>query len=306
MEIEGEEIVKIIKPVGLEDIPAIKDISANIYGGRDYLFHIFNRWLNDKNTALFGAFNKDGKLIAFEAVTILGDDAELRALRVDPNLRGKGIAKHMTKFMIDYIKSNFQVVKEISMVTLNSNDASRTLHAKFNFEEVPELRYIMLWEHEDLNKYYTLLSTYYTPDLQEINAEKLFELLNDNSKLMIPNMKIFVVGWAGYPSTLSNLQFLNYEIGLRFYVELNDEGKLIGLLMQGYRYPEFREWNSTILTLNTNVALKFLANHYNKQKEYGLNYSAVFFFPVDSFPSILKTAYPEADKNKTLYYRLKL
>jgi len=32
-----------------EDIPAIKDISKEIWGGEDYVPHVIQKWLQDKN-----------------------------------------------------------------------------------------------------------------------------------------------------------------------------------------------------------------------------------------------------------------
>ena len=88
-----------------EDIPAILDISKDIWEGDDYIPDVIERWLSEKDHLAYGTFlDKDMKeLVGFGRVKMFSNGvAWLEGGRVKVSHQKKGIGREQLKYAIDY------------------------------------------------------------------------------------------------------------------------------------------------------------------------------------------------------------
>jgi GNAT superfamily N-acetyltransferase len=83
----------VIRPARPEDKPAAMAVSAQVWGGEDYVPYVWDRWLADPEGRLSVATLR-GKLAGFAKLTLRGPgEWWLEGMRVDPHYRGRGIAR---------------------------------------------------------------------------------------------------------------------------------------------------------------------------------------------------------------------
>ena len=114
-----------------EDIPAIKDISKDIWDGEDYIPHVIDEWLHDENCMNYGTFRDKNKteLIGFGRVKLYNKDiAWLEGGRIKVSYQGQGIGKLQLGYAVEYAAKSG--VKVAQYDTGSDNIASISL-AKF-------------------------------------------------------------------------------------------------------------------------------------------------------------------------------
>jgi len=98
-----------------EDIPAILDISKDIWEGDDYIPDVIERWLNEEGNLAYGTFLEEemSELIGFGRVKMFSNGvAWLEGGRVKINHQKQGIGREMMKYAIDYaIKDGAKVAQ---------------------------------------------------------------------------------------------------------------------------------------------------------------------------------------------------
>ena len=98
-----------------EDIPAILDISKDIWEGDDYIPDVIERWLNEEGNLTYGTFLEEemSELIGFGRVKMFSNGvAWLEGGRVKINHQKQGIGREMMKYAIDYaIKDGAKVAQ---------------------------------------------------------------------------------------------------------------------------------------------------------------------------------------------------
>ena len=98
-----------------EDIPAILDISKDIWEVDDYIPDVIERWLNEEGNLAYGTFLEEemSELIGFGRVKMFSNGvAWLEGGRVKINHQKQGIGREMMKYAIDYaIKDGAKVAQ---------------------------------------------------------------------------------------------------------------------------------------------------------------------------------------------------
>ncbi|MHA2035960.1 MAG: N-acetyltransferase family protein [Promethearchaeota archaeon] len=118
-----------------EDIPAIKEISKDIWEGEDYVPHIIENWLQDEKCMNYGAFIDEKKvvMVGFGRVKHLTKDiAWLEGGRVKKEYQKQGIGRGMTQYALDY---SYQAEAKVAQYdTSSKNRASIALAKYFGFK----------------------------------------------------------------------------------------------------------------------------------------------------------------------------
>ncbi len=132
-----------IRSARASDLPEIAELSARIWNGEDYLARKAPEWLEDGH---FYVAVYRGRLAGTAKVTILpGRLAWLEGLRVDPDLRGRGIAKALTKHCVG-VATGLRRKGEVDAVefaTFFRNQASIHISTQAGFHLAE--RFYMLW-----------------------------------------------------------------------------------------------------------------------------------------------------------------
>ncbi|MFX1554601.1 MAG: GNAT family N-acetyltransferase [Promethearchaeota archaeon] len=118
-----------------EDIPAVKDISKDIWEGDDYIPYVIQEWLQEKSCMNYGTFKDEDKteLIGFGRVKLYNKDiAWLEGGRIKVSYQGQGIGKLQLNYAIEYAKK--VGVKVAQYDTSSKNFASISLANYFGFK----------------------------------------------------------------------------------------------------------------------------------------------------------------------------
>jgi len=119
-----------------KDIPAILDISKDIWEGDDYIPDVIERWLNDKGNLAYGAFREEEmkELIGLGRVKMFPNGvAWLEGGRVKISHQKQGIGRDLMEYAIDYaIQAGAKVAQ---YDTSSRNFGSKSLAKFHGFEE---------------------------------------------------------------------------------------------------------------------------------------------------------------------------
>ena len=182
-----------------KDIPAILDISKDIWEGDDYIPYVIERWLNEKDNLAYGAFLDEARkeLIGFGRVKIYPNGiAWLEGGRVKASHQKKGIGRDLMKYAIDYaIKFGAKVAQ---YDTSSRNFGSVSL-AKFHGFKEKKRTEVLECDLPELN-----LKQYDFSDIRAISNEKAKDIYK---KLDIGPGDELNIGWSYIP--LANLEDKN-------------------------------------------------------------------------------------------------
>jgi len=118
-----------------EDIPAIKEISKDIWEGDDYVPYVIQEWLQEKYCMNYGTFKDENKteLIGFGRVKLYDKNiAWLEGGRIKVSYQSQGIGKKQLNYAIEYAKKIS--VKVAQYDTSSKNLASISLAKFFGFK----------------------------------------------------------------------------------------------------------------------------------------------------------------------------
>ena len=183
----------------VNDIPAILDISKDIWEGEDYIPDVIERWLNDEGNLAYGTFlDEDMKeLIGFGRVKMFPNGvAWLEGGRVKVSHQKKGIGRIQLKYAIDYaIKVGARVAQ---YYTYSRNFGSLSLAKFHGFKEKKRTEVL----ESDINDIY----------LKKYDLSKIRKISNEEAKEIYKKMDIgpgdeLNIGWSYIP--LPNLEDKN-------------------------------------------------------------------------------------------------
>ena len=121
------------------DQAAILAISAQIWGGMDYVPFVIDKWLQPELGILWVA-EWNGVIAGFSRMTFLsGNRCWLEGIRVDPAMRGKGIGKALTHFqMTESRRMNFNAC---ALSSYCENYESLNIVRQHGFEETARFKF---------------------------------------------------------------------------------------------------------------------------------------------------------------------
>ncbi|MFX1502609.1 MAG: GNAT family N-acetyltransferase [Promethearchaeota archaeon] len=151
-----------------EDIPAIKDISKDIWEGDDYIPYVIEQWLQEKDCMNYGTFKDENKtdLIGFGRVKLYNKEiAWLEGGRIKASYQGQGIGKKQLNYAIEYARKVGTKVAQYD--TGSKNYASISLAKKFGFK-LKKCMDLVEAKSEDIK-----LTTKITPKFKKLTAKQV-------------------------------------------------------------------------------------------------------------------------------------
>jgi GNAT superfamily N-acetyltransferase len=93
------DVKLLVRPVKIDDRPAILRISSRIWDGHDYVPMFFERWASEGG---FWAGELRGRLVGYGKATELAPrEWWLEGLRVDPDCRNRGVGKELSRQVLN-------------------------------------------------------------------------------------------------------------------------------------------------------------------------------------------------------------
>jgi len=174
-----------------EDLPAILNISKDIWEGEDYVPNVIERWLREKSSMAYGAFLDESKkeLIGFGKVKIFPNGvAWLEGGRVKVSHQMQGIGRDLMKYAIDYA---IQVGAKIAQYDTSSrNFGSLALAKYFGFIEKKRME-VLFCKANDVK-----LTNKPIPSVNRITLEEAKEIYN---KIDTGPGDEVCIGWSYVP-----------------------------------------------------------------------------------------------------------
>ena len=115
----------------IDDIPAIKEISKDIWEGEDYVPLVIENWLQDENCMNYGTFTDEKKeeMVGFGRVKFVTKEiAWLEGGRVKKDYQKKGIGREMINYALFYAS---QVKAKIAQYDTSSKNLGSVALAKY-------------------------------------------------------------------------------------------------------------------------------------------------------------------------------
>jgi N-acetylglutamate synthase-like GNAT family acetyltransferase len=120
-----------LRKIEYSDRERVYEMTKNIWRGNDYIPSVFEELVKDSRSDFLG-IEKHGKLIAFANLYLVDETSGwLEALRVDPELTGKGWGKKMVENMCCFAID--KGLNELFFSTYYRNKVSINLNEKFGF-----------------------------------------------------------------------------------------------------------------------------------------------------------------------------
>ena len=182
-----------------KDIPAILDISKDIWEGDDYIPDVIERWLKEDGNLAYGAFLKEEmkELIGLGRVKMFSNGvAWLEGGRVKITHQKQGIGRDLMKYAIDY--AIHEGAKVAQYDTSSRNFGSKALAKFHGFKEKKRME-ILECKVSELK-------------LKKSDFSQIRKITNEEAKRIYKQMDIGLgdelnIGWSYTP--LSNLEDKN-------------------------------------------------------------------------------------------------
>ncbi|MFX1596180.1 MAG: GNAT family N-acetyltransferase [Promethearchaeota archaeon] len=212
----------------VDDIPAINDISKDIWDGDDYVPNVIQEWLHEKNCMNYGTFkNKDKtELIGFGRVKFYNKDiAWLEGGRIKVSFQGQGIGKLQLNWAIEYAHKMGAKVAQYD--TSSENFASIALAKYFGFTRKKSMDLVIV-DSEQIKKVKK-----FTPKFEELKAKDVKKLYKEFD--IGPGEEI-CIGWSYIP-----LKFITDDHGSWIYNKGAILQKVEPKSSQNYEFPSEQE-----------------------------------------------------------------
>ena len=130
--------ILIVRRARADDKPAVVEFCSRIWEGWDYLPRVYDRWLGDPRGAFLVA-ELDGRPVGTDKITVLSPgEIWLEGLRVDPDARGRGVARAINRRAMEVIAG--LEPRTVRFGTVADNLASRHMGEKDGFRLIFECR----------------------------------------------------------------------------------------------------------------------------------------------------------------------
>jgi len=177
-----------------DDIPAVKDISKDIWDGYDYIPDVIEEWLQEKNCMNYGTFKDEQKtdMVGFGRVKFYNKDiAWLEGGRIKASYQRQGIGRKQLSYAIDYAYKAGAKVAQYD--TSSKNYGSISLAEYYGFKKKKSMNVL------DADRLDIKLKRNSRIKIRKLSAEeakeayKAFEIGPGNEICM---------GWSYYPLNL--------------------------------------------------------------------------------------------------------
>ena len=211
-----------------EDVPAVKDISKDIWEGDDYVPYVIQEWLQEKNCMNYGTFLDENKteLIGFGRVKLYNKEiAWLEGRRIKVSYQGQGLGKLQLNYAIEYSKKVGAKIAQYDTSSKNLASISLAKHFGFIRKKCMDL---VIASSDDID-----ISKKINPKVEEFTAKEVKELY---SKFDIGPGNEVCMGWSYVP-----LKYITDEHGSWIYNKNAILQKVEFRRSQNYELPSEQE-----------------------------------------------------------------
>jgi len=242
------------------DREAVLSFCRKTWRWGDYIQHVWNDWLTQKNGRLFTA-TAEAQPVGIMHVSIdKSRDAWLRGARTDPEYRRMGIATALTNKCLEYAKR--KGAKVARLATQSDNEAAQAVLGKLGFEKVAEFtdpKTEDITEEESRN----------TEWAEENKVEEIWSYVQ-SSETYRETAGLYTILYQYF--TLKKEDLARLVMEKKAIIHKNAKGKVDGLVL--IDDAPAREWHRRVLQtsyVDGNCkaiveAFKFLKTHCHKNK----------------------------------------
>ncbi|TFG25811.1 MAG: GNAT family N-acetyltransferase [Promethearchaeota archaeon] len=158
-----------------EDIPAINEISKDMWGGDDYIPDVIERWLKDDDCLNYGGFadNEKTDMVGFGRVKYLSNGiAWLEGGRVKSSEQNKGIGRELMRYAIERARDYGSKFAQYD--TASDNEGSIALAKYFGFQKKKTVECVVC-ESKDLKMLDEQIAPLELLQLKAENARKEYQ-----------------------------------------------------------------------------------------------------------------------------------
>ena len=244
--------MRAVIPSDREDV---MEISRHTWGGHDYIPHVFDDWMSDSDSRVVG-IEVDGHIVALDNLRLVdaGRTGWMEGLRVHPRYRKKGLAKILTKQLVEM--GTALGVARLRYTTGTDNIASLRLAEYVGMHRVFDMG--VFWREAISRIKYEKRAT-----LATITPHLLHSLLQTSQDL-VPNGAV-IYDWKALDATLANLEKI--ATFCEIWAEVKN-GMLVSFSF-GMERKELAatEWCFTIYAGDSRGFAAHLSHHLKRAKE---------------------------------------
>jgi len=244
-----------VREVTHSDRDDMMEISRHTWGGHDYMPHVFDDWLSDPDSHVVG-IEVDGHIVALTNLRLVdaGRTGWMEGLRVHPRYRKKGLARILTKHLVE-MGSTLGVTR-LRYTTGTDNTASLRLAEEFGMHRVFDMG--VFWREAISRIKYEKRAT-----LAIIAPQHLYSMLQTSQDLVPTGTVIY--DWKALDATLANLEKI--AAFCEIWAEVKD-GMLVSFSF-GMKRKELAatEWCFTIYAHDSRGFTSHLSHHLKRAKE---------------------------------------
>ena len=244
-----------VRAVTPSDRDDVMEISRHTWGGHDYIPHVFDDWMSNPDSHVFG-IEIDGHIVAFDNLRLVdaGSTGWMEGLRVHPRFRKKGLARVLTKHLVE-MGSTLGVAR-LRYTTATDNMASLRLADEFGLHRVFDMG--VFWREAISRIKYEKKA-----ELAMVTPQLLYSLLQTDQEL-VPN-GIVIYDWKALDATLPNLEKIASLCEI--WAEVVN-GRLVSFsLGMERRELAAAEWCFTIYARDSRGFAAHLSHHLKRAKE---------------------------------------
>lgn len=185
----------ILRQATLADVSRIITISAQVWDGEDYVGRVIDEWMADPRGAIIVAV-LDGVVVGFARwVTLWPGYLWLEGLRVDPACRNQGIARALTRYLLELAR--LQGVARVGLSTYIENHASIRVIEALGFERVSSFVYLEAGSDAPARA-----CAARAPEVQALDTGSALDFIY-NSAFMKVSRGFFPHGWKFFPFAIA-------------------------------------------------------------------------------------------------------
>ncbi len=213
-----------VRDLTIDDHEQVRELSATIWDGNDYVGETFPRWIEREDAFVYGIFDGTDLIAVATLDQVSGTKiAWVEGLRVKDSYRGQGLATRLVHHIVEQAKS--MGIEILWYATGSRNEASQLVAENTGFTLATRVGYAGFEapypQHPSPSPNIVPLT---------VNAERLHSLLQENPDLI--DTERIPLAWSFDFPTIDGLRRLGRETD--FKVIIDDDGRAIALYYSKY------------------------------------------------------------------------
>jgi N-acetylglutamate synthase-like GNAT family acetyltransferase len=239
-----------IRPLSGDDIPAIIEMTENVWGGNDYVSVALEFWLKDPNSNP-SVVERQGEVIGVANVRMMDGKRTgwMEGIRVHPEHRNEGLGRMLTAYMVRQAKS--MGARRVRLITAFRNVAAVKLAGDAGLRPVLSMNAFWKGGLSEINW------SNNEGDVSRIDAEELTDVIADHQAL-IPE-GVLVYHWDAVDTDATGLESASSETD--YWITQRDEEVVAISTGLVFVSPREREWFATVYPSDSSSFLRSFSHH---------------------------------------------